>query len=89
MLKKLTRSIARKRRPQRGDEPAARVRTTAKRPNGTGGAARRAPAKYVYFFGDGRADGDRSMRDILGGKGAGLAEMESLDVVDPDLLQDG
>jgi len=31
--------------------------------------------KYVYFFGDGKADGDRTMRDQLGGKGAGLAEM--------------
>ncbi|HEY7443239.1 MAG TPA: pyruvate, phosphate dikinase [Vicinamibacterales bacterium] len=31
--------------------------------------------KYVYFFGDGKADGDRRMRDLLGGKGAGLAEM--------------
>ncbi|HXE80245.1 MAG TPA: pyruvate, phosphate dikinase [Vicinamibacterales bacterium] len=31
--------------------------------------------KHVYFFGNGRADGDRTMRDILGGKGAGLAEM--------------
>ena len=31
--------------------------------------------KYVYFFGNGKADGDRSMRDTLGGKGAGLAEM--------------
>ena len=33
--------------------------------------------KYVYFFGDGKADGNRSMRDTLGGKGAGLAEMTS------------
>jgi pyruvate,orthophosphate dikinase len=32
-------------------------------------------AKYVYFFGNGKADGDRTMRDVLGGKGAGLAEM--------------
>ena len=31
--------------------------------------------KHVYFFGSGKADGDRSMRDTLGGKGAGLAEM--------------
>ena len=31
--------------------------------------------KHVYFFGSGKADGDRTMRDILGGKGAGLAEM--------------
>jgi pyruvate,orthophosphate dikinase len=31
--------------------------------------------KYVYFFGSGKADGNRSMKDTLGGKGAGLAEM--------------
>ena len=35
----------------------------------------RKTAKHVYFFGGGKADGDRSMRDLLGGKGAGLAEM--------------
>ena len=37
--------------------------------------ARRRPHKHVYFFGDGKAQGDRSMRDLLGGKGANLAEM--------------
>ena len=31
--------------------------------------------KRVYFFGGGKAEGDRTMRDLLGGKGAGLAEM--------------
>ncbi|HEU4499579.1 MAG TPA: pyruvate, phosphate dikinase, partial [Sphingomicrobium sp.] len=31
--------------------------------------------KYVYFFGNGKADGDRTMKDLLGGKGSGLAEM--------------
>jgi pyruvate,orthophosphate dikinase len=31
--------------------------------------------KYVYFFGDGKADGSGAMKDVLGGKGAGLAEM--------------
>ncbi len=31
--------------------------------------------KYVYFFGDGHADGHGKMKDELGGKGAGLAEM--------------
>ena len=31
--------------------------------------------KHVYFFGDGKADGNRTMKDLLGGKGAGLAEM--------------
>jgi pyruvate,orthophosphate dikinase len=31
--------------------------------------------KYVYSFGGGEADGDGKMKDVLGGKGAGLAEM--------------
>jgi len=31
--------------------------------------------KYVYSFGGGKADGDGKMKDVLGGKGAGLAEM--------------
>jgi pyruvate,orthophosphate dikinase len=31
--------------------------------------------KYVYFFGAGKAEGKGDMRDLLGGKGAGLAEM--------------
>jgi len=28
--------------------------------------------KYVYFFGGGKADGNGKMKDVLGGKGAGL-----------------
>src|SRR5947208_2792662 len=31
--------------------------------------------KYVYFFGNGKAEGNRHMKDLLGGKGSGLAEM--------------
>src|SRR5437773_9067899 len=31
--------------------------------------------RYVYFFGSGKADGNRNMKDLLGGKGSGLAEM--------------
>ena len=31
--------------------------------------------KYVYFFGGGKAEGKGDMKDTLGGKGAGLAEM--------------
>ena len=34
--------------------------------------------KYVYFFGKGKAEGDASMRNELGGKGANLAEMTNL-----------
>jgi len=31
--------------------------------------------KYVYFFGEGKAEGDGTLKDLLGGKGMGLAEM--------------
>jgi pyruvate,orthophosphate dikinase len=34
--------------------------------------------KYVYSFGGGKADGNGKMKDVLGGKGAGLAEMTNL-----------
>ncbi len=37
-------------------------------------SAKKAP-KYVYFFGGGKADGNESMKNLLGGKGANLAEM--------------
>ena len=43
-------------------------KTAAKKPAARAG-------KYVYFFGAGKADGDRTLRDLLGGKGANLAEM--------------
>ena len=45
--------------------------------------AKRAARKYVYFFGGGKADGKGSMKDLLGGKGAGLAEMTNLKIPVP------
>ena len=39
--------------------------------------------KHVYFFSRGQTDGDRDMRDLLGGKGANLAEMSRLGVPVP------
>src|SRR3954464_2180254 len=39
--------------------------------------------KSVYFFGDGRAEGTRDMKSVLGGKGANLAEMTNLGVPVP------
>jgi len=39
--------------------------------------------KYVYFFGNGKADGNGKMKDLLGGKGAGLAEMTNAGVPVP------
>ena len=42
--------------------------------------AKKAPrkVKYVYFFGGGKAEGRGDMKELLGGKGAGLAEMTRL-----------
>ena len=39
--------------------------------------------QFVYFFGNGKAEGDRSMKAVLGGKGASLAEMTNLNVPVP------
>jgi pyruvate,orthophosphate dikinase len=38
-------------------------------------ASKKPAIQYVYFFGNGKADGNGKMKDELGGKGAGLAEM--------------
>ena len=40
-------------------------------------------AKYVYFFGANKADGTADMRNLLGGKGANLAEMSNLGIPVP------
>ncbi|WP_353264989.1 pyruvate, phosphate dikinase [Gemmatimonas sp.] len=40
-------------------------------------------ARSVYFFGNGKADGTREMKSVLGGKGANLAEMTNLGVPVP------
>src|SRR5204863_9039713 len=57
------------------DRPLRSRKADAKRAAGK----RRTPAakskKHVYFFGNGKADGNRTMKDLLGGKGSGLAEM--------------
>ena len=45
--------------------------------------AKKAVKKYVYFFGGGKADGRVDMKDLLGGKGAGLAEMTNLKIPVP------
>jgi pyruvate,orthophosphate dikinase len=45
--------------------------------------AKKGIKKYVYFFGGGKADGRGDMKDLLGGKGAGLAEMTNLKIPVP------
>jgi len=39
--------------------------------------------KYVYSFGDGSAEGKADMKELLGGKGANLAEMSNLKIPVP------
>ena len=48
-----------------------------------GGGKTPEPGKMAYLFCRERTDGDGSMRDLLGGKGAGLAEMTSIDLPVP------
>jgi len=48
-------------------------KTTVKKSKSSGKAG-----KYVYFFGGGKADGNGAMKPLLGGKGAGLAEMSRI-----------
>src|SRR2546422_3388455 len=43
----------------------------------------RTTPKHIYFFGEGHAEGGARMRDLLGGKGAGLAEMTNAGVPVP------
>ena len=56
---------------KRKSAKAHRRSTTSK----SGGAKKSAKTKYVYYFGDGHADGTGKMKPLLGGKGANLAEM--------------
>src|ERR1700737_3403246 len=46
----------------------------ATKPRGAAAKKVKGP-RYVYYFGDGQADGSGKMKPLLGGKGANLAEM--------------
>src|SRR6266571_1257464 len=56
---------------------AAKAKLAAK-PKASARAVTPSKGKWVYAFGGGKADGKPNMRNLLGGKGAGLAEMASL-----------
>jgi pyruvate, orthophosphate dikinase len=62
---------------KKSTRPAHRRKAAAE---GRAGASRASPAKtkWVYRFGNGKAEGRADMRNLLGGKGAGLAEMANL-----------
>jgi pyruvate,orthophosphate dikinase len=56
--------------------PQARARAT--KPQRSPAKSTSAARRYVYAFGGGKADGRADMKDLLGGKGANLAEMAKL-----------
>jgi pyruvate,orthophosphate dikinase len=66
-----TRSNKKSTRPASGRKAAARHQAAASK-------ASAAKTKWVYRFGNGKAEGRADMRNLLGGKGAGLAEMANL-----------
>ena len=76
--------------------PAAPTRAAAPRspahghdsPRPSTERAHKAAKRYIYAWGDGTAEGDGEMKDLLGGKGAGLAEMTNAGLPDPARLHD-
>src|SRR5512142_462767 len=49
----------------------------------TGSKAHKAAKRYIYAWGGGKAEGNGKMKDLLGGKGAGLAEMTNAGLPTP------
>ena len=73
-------------RPAKG-APARKAATVSA---GTRKGASGKHSQWVYAFGGGKAEGKAEMRNLLGGKGAGLAEMAGLGLPVPhDLLVEG
>ncbi|MGE5771209.1 MAG: pyruvate, phosphate dikinase [Hyphomicrobiales bacterium] len=69
--------MAKRKRPRaRGKSKKTAVRKPSRRKSKP--ATGQTRGKWVYSFGNGRAEGKASMRNLLGGKGAGLAEMANL-----------
>ena len=75
MKKHMTRTQGMKRTTRTKTATTRATRTARKTATTARKAARKRASKHIYFFGNGKAEGDRSMRDLLGGKGSGLAEM--------------
>jgi pyruvate,orthophosphate dikinase len=54
---------------------ATKARGKRRSPKSPPSRLKKSANKHVYFYGNGKADGNRHMKDLLGGKGSGLAEM--------------
>ncbi len=68
---------------RKSTEPPGRRATRTSGEAGKSMAATQSKTKYVYFFGNGKAEGQGTWKDLLGGKGAGLAEMTNAGVPVP------
>src|SRR5260221_14697643 len=66
---------AKRSKPQRQSRPERQRKSPGKPQKQSKPPERIRSGKHVYFFGNGKADGGRTMKKLLGGKGAGLAEM--------------
>jgi pyruvate,orthophosphate dikinase len=69
---------ARAQRSGKRDKPATKTAKTKSAPKSLAPKSAGKTARWVYSFGGGKAEGTAKMRDLLGGKGAGLAEMANL-----------
>jgi pyruvate,orthophosphate dikinase len=68
------------RKPAKAVKPRSRSKASSRAPAKSAGAK---AGKWVYTFGGGRAEGSAKRRNLLGGKGAGLAEMANLNLPVP------
>jgi len=69
----MAKKIAKPVKPVKPVKAAKPARKPVKKP--AAAKVTKAAKKYVYSFANGKAEGDRTMKDTLGGKGSGLAEM--------------
>jgi pyruvate, orthophosphate dikinase len=74
MAKTARKRLVKKKKSNKAARGAAKTQSVRGRSKPAGGRGNR----WVYQFGDGKADGKAGMRDLLGGKGANLAEMANL-----------
>lgn len=59
-------------------KPASKKPSSLKSYSSNGKTSSSAKPRYIYHFGDGKADGNAEMKNLLGGKGANLAEMTNI-----------
>src|SRR5260370_26145639 len=78
MVKRTSRRIKSTGKGPAGKAPRSKPAAPAKAPPKKPSAKAPAKSKWVFGFGNGKAEGRADMRNLLGGKGAGLAEMANL-----------